>query len=282
MKFNTSKNKLEKIEKTQGDIDNSLINKKNELKNLKASSTVLKTVTSLFDSDYQVFSSVRVFGGLVSVPIDMPIVAELSFSGSLNISEQMIPYVHHNIIVKKPVLGEVRGIYIANISTYDNDPNIQTGIFQENVNIYKIVDEGLVLIGNTGSGEGTSSSGDNLVTVASQPLFITDQQKEIYSEDTTSSLNWEKVSDNLYDFNINSDAMLVVPSDEDVGITRQEGNQVYVSHVVDGDILWYIYTDNREAVSYPAYQPITADIEAKLILSIPSRNLWENYLHHKS
>jgi hypothetical protein len=285
MKFNTSKNKLEKIEKTQGDIDNSLSNKKNELKNLKSFPAVLKTITPLFDSDFQVFSTTEIFGDLISVPIGMPIVADnISFSGSLNISKEMIPYVRHSVIIKKPILNDIRGVYTANISTYDADPDTQTGIFQENVNIFRETPSGLILVGNTGSGSGTSSSGDNLVTLTSNPLFIIDGQRNIYSEDNTSSLNWEKVTDNFYNFSIDASAMIIVSTEEleNTGVSNQEGDRVYVATLSEGDIIFYIVTDNRVAVSYPAYQPIESDIEAKLILSIPSRNLWENYTHYKS
>ncbi len=212
----------------------------------------------------------------------MPIVGEFTFSGSLNISKEIIPYVRHSIITKKPILGEVRGVYTANISTYDNNPSTQVGLWKQNVNIYDGIVDAEHFLGTTGSGAGTDPIGDELVTVTSYPLFTTDQQRSIYSQNNTSSLNWKKVSDNLYDFSISGDVMLVVPSDENIGVTNSEGDEVYVASLSEGNIVNYVYTDNRFSISYPAYQPITADIESKLILSIPSRNLWENYSKYKS
>jgi len=284
MEFDTSKNKLQKIENTQNDIDNSLFHKANPGKNLIAPDTVLQTPKILFDSDYQVYSTVRAFGGLISIPINMPIVAQhVSFSDTINITEDMIPHVRFNISIKKPILNNISGLYIANISTYDNILDTQVGIFKENTPIRN--QEGAV-IGNTGSGSGTAPEGDALVTVTSHGLFTADGQRSTYSEDRTSSLTWFKILDNLYTFSIDTRVMIIVDTEEleNVGVTNQEGNRVYVAHY-DGEpleIVYYTLTDNRVSVSYPAYRPITSDIEAKLILSIPPKNIWENYSHYRT
>ena len=70
----------------------------------------------------------------------------------------------------------------------------------------------------------------------------------------------------------------------DIGTTNTEGDRVYVATVQTSPyaILFYIVTDNRIVVSYPAYRPIEIDIEAKIILSIPSRNLWEEYSQYEN
>lgn len=281
MKFNTSKNKLDKIDKNQGDLDNSLIQKENELKELRPSDTIIKTFKPLFESGYKIFSTDRVFGGLISIPIDMPISADnINFTGTLNISERLIPYIKHRIIVKKPTVGDIRGIYVANISTYDSDPSSQMGSFRENVNVFDAVTGDFIQ--NTGFGSGTDPIGDALVTETSFPLFTIDQQRSVFSQDSTFSINWEKVSNNLYDFNLNQRVMFVVPSDENVGTSNIEGDLVYNAEFAEGNIVNYQRTNNRSQISYSAYRPIEIDIEAKLILSIPPINIWENFSQYKS
>ncbi len=285
MKFNISKNKIEKIGNNQNSIDNSLFHKKNQLKNLKNYPTVLKTFTTLYDSDYQVFQTDRHFGGLISLPIRMPISANsVSFTGNISLQEELVPYVRHSIIVKKPVLGEISGLYVANISTYSNNPVSQTGIFQENVNIIKITDSGFIIIGNTGSGEGTSSSGDGFVTKTSHPLFTIDGQRSIYSQDSSTSLILEKTGNNVYKFTVGAIVQFLfdVEELENVGTTNQEGDQEYTANFVESVITYYEYIDARVGVEYPAYRPVEFDIEAKLILSLPPNNIWENYSNYKS
>lgn len=286
MKFNTSKNKIEKIGKNQGDLDNVLIQKENELKELRPSDTIIKTSKILFESGYQIFSTNTIFGGLTATPIDMPIAADfISFTGTLNISERLIPYIKHKIVVKKPIVGDIRGVYVANITGYDSNPSVQTGTFRANATIFRrLPGGGLVIVGNTGSGEGTGEPGDVLVTVTTQPLFVIDQQRSVYSQDSTFSLGWTKVSNNLYNFSMNQRVMFVVPS-ENVGTIVQEGDLNYTgSHFPDEEdnILFYVVVDNRVPVTYDAYSPIEADIEAKLILSIPPINIWENFSQYKS
>lgn len=278
MQFNTSKNKLNKIENNQEEIDNNLFNKNNEIKILKSSETFLKHPITLFNSDYQVFTSNRIFGGLISVPISMPIVADFSFVGNINITETMIPYIQYSIITKKPIKGDVRGLYIANISSLDADPSFtQSGFFKENVNIFNSIGQ---IIGNTGNDPAfTNDTGDITVIRTHLPLDIIDQQRNIHSTDDTQSLQWNKVSENNYDFNISGSVMLIIPSEENVGTTNLEGDQVYNATVVDEVIQDYVLTDNRISVAYPAYRPIEEDIEIKLILSIIPHNLWENYFN---
>ncbi len=285
MKYNTSKNKLDKIEKNQNDIDNSLFIKQNETKNLKSFPPVLKTNTILYDSDYQVFETNRPFGDLVSVSIDMPVVADdVAFTGSIDIAEEMIPYIRHSIITKKPIDGDIRGLYTANISTYNNDPETQVGLFEENTTIRNQAGD---IIGNTGSGAGTTPkpNGDALVTKTAQPLFIVSGQRNIYSDNTMSSLQLIKGFNRSYDFTVSTQIMFIMPSDDNVGVSNLEGDRVYVATFVPSEptnVSYYTLTDNRVSVSYPAYRPVEIDIEAKLVLYIPSNNIWENYSNHKS
>lgn len=282
MEFDTSKNKIQTIGNKQNSIDSSLSNKNNELKNKKNSPTVLKTSTILFESDYQPFQTNRHFGGLISIPIQMPISANsVNFSGNISIPEELIPYIRHNIIVKKPTLGEVNGLYVANISTYDSVPITQVGLFEEHTDIYNQDND---LIGNTGSGEGTipKPDGDALVTKTVHALFTTDGQRSIYSQDMTSSLILEKIENNIYKFSIASQVQFLFDVDEleNVGVSNLEGEMVYVATFVPSEptnVSYYTLTDNRVSVSYPAYRPIEFDIEAKLILSIPPNNIWEDY-----
>ncbi len=280
MKFNTSKNKIDKIDKNQGDLDNSLIQKENRLKNLKSSDTIIKTFTTLFESDYQVFSTDRVFGGQTSTNIDIPIVAQdVDFIGSLNISERLIPYIKHKIIVKKPIIGDIRGIYIATITGYDSEPTTQTGSFRQNVNVFDSITGDFIR--NTGFGSGTDPVGDALVTQVLHPLFVIIQQKSVYSEDSSRSINWEKVTNNVYNFSIESRVMFVVPSDNENSSSNREGTYINNAGFNNGNIVNYERTDNTFFVNYPIYSPVEADIEAKLILSIPPNNIWENYSQYK-
>ncbi len=277
--FNTTNKKIEKTENKQNAIDNTLSKKQNALQNLKSSKTIIRSEIPLFDSEFQVFSTVRPFGGLTSISIDMPIVADdIIFTGQLNITEEMIPHVRHNIICEKLIGGNIRGVFVANISTYDNNPSTQTNIFQEDTPIFNTQGQ---LVGNTGSGTGTSPDGDNFVIVTSNSLFTVDGQRNIFSNDSTFSLEWEKVTENVFNFSIQQRVMFVIPSEDNVGITNQEGDQEYNATIVDEEIIHYTVTDKRISVPYDAYRPITSDINARLLLSIPSRNLWEDYFNTK-
>lgn len=279
MTFETEKYKREKIENRQTDIASQLSKSKKSVK-LKNELSSFVTPQVLLETDYQAFSSTAEDSSVShSIVTTSGITSTATFTGTLAINDELIPYIHPQLLIKPLPNADISNYYLIDVYGWDNVPD--TTITLEPNKIIFRAGTGII-IGNTGATGVVTSTVNALIP------GLLDRKISSSINGVATPLYFSKVSTNEWTYRLVQRIGMKLKTENNVGTFNLEGEFVYTPNYSYDEfgnpvtIASYDRADNRVPVSYDAYRVIEYDVEAKLILSYLPKQIANNRVEYKS